>query len=133
MRTVTYHLVHTGTTFAAGIGQTQIVREGRLIGIKATWLAIGGAGGVFVGNGSMYLNQNTVNDSFTNNPPRETILGSVFCLAAANSIGSSGPDSYIPLNVQVRPGDLITINAGNGGAAAPSNSILSCDFYVQES
>lgn len=132
MRTVTYHLVTTLTSFAAGMGQTQVVREGRLIGVKLNWQALNGAGGTFVGNASAMLNQNSVNDSFVNNPPRETFLASCYCICAVSSVGSSAPDSYVPLNVPVRPGDLLTINAGNGGAGTPANSVLACDFYVTE-
>lgn len=133
MRTICYHLYSSLTTFAAGMGQTQVVRDGRLIGVRLHWTAIAGAGGTFGGNASAMLNQNTTNDSVTNNPPRETFLASLFLWSAAGTsvtTGSTAP--YIPLNVPIRAGDLITINAGNAGTAAPASSHLACDFYVVE-
>lgn len=131
MRTVTYHLATNLTVFAAGMGQTQVINTSRLIGVRMTWKAIAGAGGTFGGNASAMLNQNTVNDSLTNNPPRETFLASLYTWTIAGATATAdGP--YVPLNIPLRPGDLLTINAGNGGTAAPAASYLAVDFYVQE-
>lgn len=131
MRTVCYHLYTALTTFAAGMGQTQIVRAGRLVGVRMSWKAIAGAGGTFGGNASAMMNQNSVNDSVTNNPPRETFLASLYTWAGAG-VASAAEGPFVPLNVPVRPGDLITINAGNSGAAAPASSHLAVDFYIME-
>lgn len=133
MRTICYHLVTAATVFAAGMGQTQVVRQGRLVGIRLMYNGVAGAGGTLGLNASAMLNQNTVNDTLTNNPPRETYLGSVFSWATAGAATNSTPCPYIPLSIEVRPGDLLTINAGNSGTAAPASSFLSCDFYVVES
>lgn len=132
MRTICYHLATTLTVFAAGMGQTQVVRDGRLIGVKMGWTAVAGAGGTLGANASAMLNQNTTNDTMTNNPPRETFLSCIHVWATAGSSSNAVATPYIPLNVPVRAGDLLTINAGNAGTAAPASSFLTCDFYVLE-
>lgn len=131
MRTICYHLFSALTVFAAGMGQTQVVRAGRLVGVKLHWSGIAGAGGTFGGNCSALLNQNSVNESATNNPAREPFLASGHMWALA-STGFQMIQAFVPLNVPIQPGDLLTINAGNAGTAAPASSNLSCDFYVVE-
>lgn len=132
MRTICYHLVSALTAFAAGMGQTQVVRSGRLVGVVLRWTGIAGAGGTFGGNCSAMLNQNSVNESVTNNPAREPFLASGHVWSVAATAFAMGP-TFVPLNVPVAPGDLLTINAGNAGGAAPASSNISCDFYVTES
>lgn len=130
--TVCYHSVTTLTTFAAGMGQIQVVRAARLVGIKMTWCGIAGGGGTFGGQASAMLNQNVSNETATSNPPRENFLGTIAVWAAVSGSFTAATNPYIPLNIELRPGDLLTINAGNAGAAAPAVSFLSCDFYVLE-
>lgn len=134
MRTTCYHLAFVGTVFAAGMGQLNIVRPGRIVGARMVWSGIAGAG-TFGGNASLYLNQNAINDTLTNNPPRETYLG--LCIvawsAAAAAFTSSSGAGFVPMNVPIIQGDMLTMNGGNAGAAAPANSNLLCDVLVAES
>lgn len=133
MKTVCYHLAYTGTTFAAGMGQLNIVRPGRIVGLRIIWAGIAGAGGTFGGNVSVYLNQNSINDTMTSNPPRETFLGSALAWsAAAAAIQTSASAGFVPLNVPVIQGDMLSMNGGNGGTAAPASSYLVADVYVVE-
>jgi hypothetical protein len=133
MRTVTYHVAYSATVFAAGMGQLNIVRPGRIVGYRINWSGIAGAGGTFGGNASLMLNQNAINDTLTNNPPRETFLGSVSASSAAGStFGSSGCAGFCPLAVPVIQGDMLSLNGGNSGGAAPASSFLWCDVYIVE-
>lgn len=133
MKTVCYHLVYTGTTFAAGMGQLNIVRPGRIVGARMVWAGLAGAGGTFGGNASLYVNQNSINDTLTSNPPRETFLMSivVWSVASATIVSSAGA-GFVPLSVPVIQGDMLSMNGGNGGTAAPASSYLVADVYVAE-
>lgn len=134
MRTVTYHLAYAGTTFAAGMGQLNIVRNGKIVGARVLWTGIAGAGGTFGGNVSLMLNQNAVNDTMTNNPPRETFLMCATAWASASgTFGSTAAAGFVPLSVPVIQGDMLSLNGGNSGTAAPASSQLVADVYVVES
>lgn len=129
MRTVTYHLVGTGA-LGLTVTQAQVVRPGRAIAVRQGYGITAGAAvtGVTL---TAELNNTSSNSGSVNNPPRETILGSISCTlpAAANF---NAPPSTIPLDIPLKAGDLLSANCTIGGIA-PVTFLSSTDIVVVES
>lgn len=128
MRSVTYHLVG-----AAALGLTvtslQVVRPGRIIAVRTCFGITTGAASTAV-TVSVELNNTTANSGVTNNPPRETLLSSV-AVTLQSAINYNYPPSTVPLDVPVKPGDLISVNTTLGGIASTA-FISSIDVIVME-
>jgi hypothetical protein len=131
MRTVTYHLATTATTFTAALAQLTIVRDGRIVGARISWCGIAGGGGTFLGQVDLSHNSQTTYSSY-NDPPRFSTLTHAVVYAAAASAMNAFAMPYVPLSVPCKAGDVIYLNAANGGGAAPTTSVLTADLWVTE-
>lgn len=132
-RTVLYHLVHLQTGTIANAANAQILRGGRLVGIRASVAGIGGAATGYVAT-SLELNNTAQANGDTNNPPRETVLfthQSQWANATGAAQQASGISPYVPCNVPLQIGDTISASQVQTGTA-PATLRTHIDAYVLE-
>lgn len=128
-RSVCYHLTSTATAGGAGLVNAQILRAGRAYGVRLGTSALGGAGVGYFYLGAELNNSGTVSAS-SNNPPRETLLASL--QNATPNAGVSNAAIHVPIDVPVKPGDVVYMSLSITGTA-PSTALHQVDLMVMES
>jgi hypothetical protein len=121
MRTVIYQQYYSGVTVSAGLASVTVARDGRLVGVVAQQNGVGGAGTGVYGY-DLSLNQPGLVVHSTNAPNRESILYSA-SLQFPNAGTAQHNSGFIPLDVPLRAGDVVTINGSSSGTAPASQTI----------
>lgn len=117
-RTVTYRLFSPQTASLAGAATIQVVQPGRIVGVT---MGISGTGGATAGTYHDQVEVNQANALFNtvNSPPREPVLASLsLAMAITTPATANGPS--VPQNVQIRAGDIISLNVQLVGTAGTS-------------
>lgn len=127
MRTVTYHLHSAQTGTLPGAASATIIRKGKIVGARlGSSLGGGAAGGYY----SITLeNQTGQANGDTNNPPREVVLAALNPAVGSGSVTST--QVFVPLEVPVEPGDILSLNIVQTGTAA-GTARHQIDVFVME-
>lgn len=134
MRSILYHLVTVQTGTLPGAATIQVIRPCRAYGIKFNCHGVGGAATGRL-SFTLEMNNSAQANGDTNNPPRETVLAShavTFIATSPANGAASGTSPWIPVNVALKPGDILSLNQVQTGTA-PASASTSCDVYCTES
>lgn len=131
MPSVCYQLLTAQTASGPGVASLAIVRDCRMYGFLWAGRAAGGAGIGYYSQ-SLELNNTGQTNADTNNPNRNTIIGRVSFSTANAGTGSVNVGAFVPVDIALKAGDVLSINQTQTGTAAGSQ-LSGFNIYCTES